>query len=95
MRLNCPLSAKSEHRQLCSISSFAQGRPPDGRVKTSAFAVLRLTTNSHFVTWRDLHHYGCLRTREPFIRRAFDLVATGGSIERGLWWNNPTDIWHL
>jgi hypothetical protein len=28
-----------------------------------AFAVLRLTTNSHFVTWRALHHYGCLRTR--------------------------------
>ena len=60
--------------QLCSISSFARGRPPDGRIKTIAFAVLRSTTSSHFVTWRALHHYDCLRTREPFIPRVFDLV---------------------
>jgi PAS domain S-box-containing protein len=71
-------AADSGHCQLSS-NSFARGRPPDGRIKTIAFAVLRSTTNSHFVTWRALHHYGCLRTREPFIRRVFDLVRSSTS----------------
>jgi hypothetical protein len=64
-----------------------------------AFAVLRLTTNSHFVTGGPCTITAVYELGEPFIQRVFDLVTfidiIGGSTERGLWWNNPTDIWHL
>jgi hypothetical protein len=54
---------------------------------------LEVDRQSHFVTWRPFyvlgnHSFGVYLTW-------YDHRHHRREYERGLWWNNPTDIWHL
>src|SRR5215470_13867320 len=49
LRIGCPLSANSGHRQLHWMTSSARATSEGGTVRPSALAVLRLMTSSYFV----------------------------------------------
>src|SRR5262252_8116990 len=68
--MQCPLCAKSGHRDTYSITSSAMATRPGGKVRPSAFAVLRLITNSNL--------FGCTTGRSVGLAplRIFPVVYT-------------------